>query len=139
MKKKTNVIQSEKCAKALCNVPKTRKDGLNLRIVKDPERRNDLKLQDKLVGFNETCTWNLDTSIAKYIYPRLVMFKNVHIGRPINLSCDKDWLNILDEMIDGFKLIADDDAVFEYNNKNSMKKMKRAIELLHKHYFDLWW
>lgn len=112
--------------------------------------------------------WNLDYTIAKWILPRLKLYKNLTIGFP---SIDRkvysetkeykditfeDWQNILDEIILGFEQILIDpldiaiDKDLDFKNKTDYKiyedicnerqeKIERGLDLFKYYIQDLWW
>lgn len=112
--------------------------------------------------------WNLDYTIAKWILPRLKLYKAKTIGFP---SIDRkiysetkelkditfeDWQNILDEIILGFEQILIDpldiaiDKDLDFKNKTDYKiyedicnerqeKIERGLDLFKYYIQDLWW
>ena len=94
-------------------------------------------------GFDSTELWNLDVTFAKFLVPRLKAYKESRSGIPGRLvssdkTTEKDskkWDKIIQDMIDGFEIIATVDG---YNWKDKSGKPEKAVKLLAKHYFDLW-
>lgn len=82
-------------------------------------------------------TWNLDWAIAKFVHPRLVMYKKVTDGYPGTLESPEEWDEILDKMIFAFEAIIKDDFVLY--SKESRKIIDEGLDLFRKYYFDLWW
>lgn len=100
-------------------------------------------VQQRLWGFSDRDTFHLDTHLAQLIVPRLKRFKAKvkDNGFPHNVGSQEKWNSILDEMIEGFDLIATSDY---YNlpirgQEYYHNKMTRSLQLFHDHYFDLWW
>ena len=111
-------------------------------------------------GFVPAEFFNLDTSLALYIYSHLCYFKEhiSHIATPF--FCDKNgnelesdksqkkWDKILNVMIDGFKmLIADDGYIQEYLgetdifeiNKKRDKIIDKGLKTFIEYYHCLWY
>jgi hypothetical protein len=65
------------------------------------------KYQKIFRGFGDNELWNFDTTIAKYIVPRLKRFKELQHGYPANLK-EEEWNEILDQIIYSFELKLDD-------------------------------
>lgn len=104
--------------------------------------------------------YDLDVTIARYILPRLMVFKQ-HCERTPNLNMSRqEWDEILDKMIYAFERIAcqTEEETPEYkayikaiwNNemdladlkrsaKASLKPISEGLSLFHKYYRSLWW
>lgn len=69
-------------------------------------RKKYLKKQGLYVNPRET--WNLDVTIAKYIVPRLKLYKKLNNGYPGRDEMDtpEKWDEALDKMIHAFELAA---------------------------------
>ena len=94
--------------------------------------------QRRFRGFDDRDTWELDTTITKFILPRLERFKELTNGYPSDLT-EEEWDLILDKIIMTFKLI-------EINKDNVCScgsplyiTIKEGLNLFTKHYFELWW
>lgn len=93
-------------------------------------------------GFSDTETWSLDSTISKFIIPRLKRFKEVSNGFPgdIDMTAEK-WSIILDKIIFAFEfhLVADDWS----NNKEGFDveyaKYEEGMQLFAKWFGHLWW
>jgi hypothetical protein len=87
-------------------------------------------------GFDISETWNLDGTIAKFIYPRLKVFiedvKRVGCF-PASMTFD-EWLKILDDMLKGFELLVSD----EIKNEDEDKIIEHSLDLFRKHFLSLW-
>ncbi len=121
------------------------RENVNFSLVEpeeQDERAKKFKEQRMTRGFDDSETWNLDITIAKFLVPRLKAFKECNNGFPARLT-KKKWNKIIDEMIEGFELyIKKDDWEFEQdlnerNEKNA--KVDKALKLFSKHFYDLWW
>ena len=104
--------------------------------------------------------YDLDVTIARFILPRLIVFRK-HTERTPNLSMTRDeWIGILDKMIYAFERIAcqteedtpeykayikaiwnneEDLADLKREAKASLKPISEGLSLYHKYYRSLWW
>ena len=104
--------------------------------------------------------YDLDITIARFILPRLMVFKK-HCERTPNLNMTREeWNEILDKMIYAFVRIAcqteEDTPEYKayikaiWNNeqdladlkreaKASLKPISEGLSLYHKYYRSLWW
>jgi hypothetical protein len=106
-------------------------------LIDDTDTRWEQYTQQRLErGFDESETWNLDATIAKFIYPRLKVFiedvKRVGCF-PASMTFD-EWLKILDDMLKGFELLVSD----EIKNEDEDKIIEHSLDLFRKHFFSLW-
>lgn len=87
-------------------------------------------------GFDTSETWNLDATIARFVYPRLKVFiEDVNrIGTyPANMTFS-EWVNILEDMLKGFELLMSD----EIKTDDEEKVIEKSLDLFRKHFFSLW-
>jgi len=104
--------------------------------------------------------YDLDITIARFVLPRLMVFKQ-HCERTPNLTMShEEWDQKLDKMIYAFERIAlqTEEETPEYkayikaiwNNEEDLADLKRAakaslkpiaegLSLFHKYYRSLWW
>lgn len=101
-------------------------------INRNDKRWEEYKEQRMSRGFDNSETWSLDSTISRFIEPRLKVFKELHAGYPGYLTEEK-WEEILDNMINAFKYINNDDTVYH------RKEVDEGLDLFRKHFFDLWW
>lgn len=101
----------------------------------DKGRYETFKAQHEERGFDDTELWNLDVSIAKFIFPRLKAFSKSGC-RPGHLE-EEEWLEILNKMIRSFELMSDDVDAFSYDAKINME-IEEGLELFHQYYRNLW-
>jgi len=119
--------------------------GLSSELPEDDERQEIFRKQREERGFDDTELWGLDCVIAKFILPRLKEFKNqTGGGFPSDLGVEGDengdkgldvWLNVIQEMIDAFELIAKDHVVTDKKEKEIINK---GLDQFRKYYFSLW-
>lgn len=57
--------------------------------MKDDERQEEWFNQRKENGFDDTETWSLYTTIAKFALPRLKWFKERHFDHPYDVTFEK--------------------------------------------------
>ncbi len=104
--------------------------------------------------------YDLDVTIARFILPRLMVFKQ-HCERKQRLNMPREeWIGILDKMIYAFERIAcqteedtpeykayikaiwnneEDLADLKRDAKASLKPISEGLSLFHKYYRSLWW
>ena len=102
---------------------------------------NDNRYKPDEDGFVNAEFWNLDSTLAMYIYSHLCYFRdNCNVGHPGNMSEEK-WNKILDDMITAFKLLIEKDET-DYQSiesKNRQKKIRYGLRLFIKYLYDLWY
>lgn len=103
-------------------------------IPEDDPRQSIWKEQRLDYGFDDTELWNLDNTLAKFIYPRLVRFRYITGNRPSSLS-EEEWDTILSKMIYSFGTLQGERVYF---NEEEKEKINEGLELFSKYYFDLW-
>lgn len=87
-------------------------------------------------GFDDSETWNLDGTITKFIYPRLIAF----IEDTKKLECHPGsipfdtWIGILEDMSKGFELMSQDNEKTEDEDKI----IEKALDLFREHFHQLW-
>lgn len=95
-----------------------------------PERAEEYKRQRIERGFDDTECWNLDTTILKFVLPRLKRFRECTIGYPPEFKTLEEWQECLEKMITSIeKIINDDNKGVDYE----------GFELFKKYFFNLWW
>lgn len=87
-------------------------------------------------GFDDTETWNIDLTIAKFLAPRLERFKEIGAKCPVSLTMER-WNGILQEIIDGLNIMIKSNA--SPMDQEDLEKYSRAWRLLQKWHWDLWW
>lgn len=107
--------------------------------------------QHKKRGFDDTETWNLNTTILRFTLPRLKRFRDINVCMPLNLELDdetlnkidfedgflsiEEWNEKLDKMINAIELYIKN-GVYEKNKKGEIEE---GFDLFFKYFFDLWW
>lgn len=97
----------------------------------DDERQETFKRQRIERGFDDTELWNLDTTLLKFLLPRLKEFKRQTNSFPSTVESFEEWQNILQKMIDAI----------EHNLYGNYKigEYMEEFKLLQEYIFDLWW
>lgn len=90
-------------------------------------------------GFVNAETFNLDATLSMIIYSYLCYFRdNCLVGYPGSMTFEK-WKEIIDKMIEAFKLQLELDGKIYLPSKNKRKKINYGMRLFIKYYNDLWW
>ena len=112
-------------------------------VKKSDKRQAKWKKQRVKNGFDDTETWNLDTTLARFILPRLKRFREVNIGHPAYMTWES-WCTLIDRMIEGFEIQLNEGSLLDKNlsaeeEKKNRKKVRMAWLLLGRYGRDLWW
>lgn len=103
-------------------------------ISKNDEKWDEFMGQRIERGFDESELWNLDGTIAKFIYPRLKAFAEGELNcHPDNMSIE-EWASVLSRMERGFELISSD----EEKSDAEICVENEAIRLFAEYFFYLW-
>lgn len=107
--------------------------NVNFTLIDRGDERWDRFKQQRLErGFDDSETWSLDSTIAKFIEPRLRRFKEIKAGYPASMS-EEEWDATLDKMIYAFECINKD------NTFDNEEYVNEGLDLFRKHFFKLWW
>ena len=112
----------------------------NYWLFRDKQLNNNRYKPDE-DGFIPAEFWNLDSTLAMYIYSHLCYFRdNCNVGHPGNVSEEK-WNKILDDMITAFRLLIEKDETDYHSieSKNRQKKIRYGLRLFIKYLYDLWY
>jgi hypothetical protein len=102
-------------------------------IKKQKKSKKRLKKQIKERGFDESETWNLDETIARFILPRLKYFRDTTMGHPGDYKTYELWQKDIDIMIRAFEIVVENDFDLKVN-----KEYEEGIELFSKKFTHLW-
>ena len=114
-----------------------------LYIKKTDKRYARYVKQLKTNGFCDVETWGLDSVIAQFILPRLIRFKEINIGYPIDLTFEQ-WNTTLDEIIFAFEWSLHNEDK-QYNTltieqrKQNWNRYYKGMKEFAKHFRELWW
>lgn len=107
-------------------------------------KRHNKKQEEKkkraLKKYNEMLwddCFNLDNSIAEYIYPRLKYFKETSISMPSEFDEAEQWYETLDKIIYAFQYIVEE-LDYEFDDKESRERHDEGMLLFAKHFMNLW-
>lgn len=105
-------------------------------------------------GFDERDLWSLDYTLAKWILPRLIKFKEVADGGiPCNLEnhnlgpdytseeflkAKQEWRYVQNKIISAFRLIIKD-VDGSILSEEEQKEMDEGLDLFRKYLRNLWW
>ena len=125
-----------------CNVPNVNFSLKKVVSNKKDRRYNKWKKQRITRGFDDTEMWNLFMTTAKFILPRLKVFKKYTYTTPlientISAATNKEWDEILDKMIYAFESIVRDD-MNSTNCRIEYPKQKEGLSLFGEHFLSLW-
>ena len=92
-------------------------------------------------GWSDKETWNLDSGMIEYVYPRLKRLKEVTICYPPDLKDIDEWKKVIDKILHWMdfyrdKLNWDDEfeSIDEYN-----KFFDEGLALFNKYWTHFWW
>jgi hypothetical protein len=109
-------------------------ENVNFSMIEKDDDRWELFKQQRLErGFDDSELWNLEFTIAKFILPRLIAFRQDLISHPCGMT-SKEWEAVLDTMIYSFDAIVKDDKELHDN----FEKVKVGLDNFINYYFDLW-
>ena len=112
-------------------------------IVKCKKYNKKLQKQLKNKGFDDSELWNLDFTIASFIYPRIKQFRTILHGYPNGLS-PKKWDKILKRIERSFEIVVkgEFDLLTTKDDKNSSKilhkEFKKGMKYFSKYFMNLW-
>jgi len=93
-------------------------------------------------GYSIRELWSLDYTLAEYILPRLIQFKeNNNMSYPCAFKDSEEWHKVIDEMIWSFDFIVNDRDLECKGGKDiikSYKKVQKGLNLFGKHFMHLW-
>lgn len=97
------------------------------------------KWQKLTRGYSDEELWNLDSTICKWLLPRLKTFKEKTIGYPPDLKSPKEWDEILEKIILALELYNSDLLDSPEQARIEGKQIKEGLELFGKYFGNLWW
>lgn len=119
-----------------------------IRLKKEDKNYKKSKKFHKKNGFYYEETWNLDSSIAAFVLPRLIYFRDNFQGVPLDYctyeedgytvtnmtEAVENWKKDIATMIEAFYYIIKDD----YNDKKHKDIIKKGLKLFSKKFQNLW-
>ena len=111
------------------------------KIVKDRKRSKQFEKEN---GFACEEVWNLDNSIAKFIYVRLAYLRDNHAGVPGTLDiaygdvdeANKEWIRILNVMVEGFYLYTKKESFLWNEDEKFLWKL--TMQYFSEYFTSLW-
>lgn len=94
------------------------------------------KVERLYYGYSSLDIWNLDTTIAKFILPRLIAFRKHPKGYPHRAKGLQQWEKIIDEMIFAFDYYANHSG--EIVDEKTSIRIGRGMDLFAEYFYDLW-
>jgi len=98
--------------------------------------------QRRLRGWDDSDTWSLDWTVAKFILPRLKRFKELNDGHP-NGFTEKSWDETIDKMIFAMEAVALGTWEFHGDNADENRiywdEVQEGLDLFGKYFMGLWW
>ena len=114
--------------------------NVNFSCINESDKRwEEFKHQRLDHGFDDSELWNLESTIAKFIYPRIKEFAENHVGYPGHLTEEK-WQEILDKITKAFRLYIDHEYLYSFKEENEKieKQINEGLRLFAKYFWNLW-
>lgn len=92
--------------------------------------------QRRTRGWDDSETWGLDSTIAKWTLPRLRRFRELNFGHPGDMTME-EWNSTIDDMIYGLEVCEkeSDSVVVDCD----WDRVQRGLEAFGRHFRNLWW
>lgn len=111
-------------------------DNICFSLTEKNDKREKIFTKQRLTrGFDDSETWSLRDTIAKFIVPRLKVFREVTNGYPGDLT-EKKWATILTKIEKAFELVILDKMV--WTDKEN-KIYQEGMQLFSEYFMHLWW
>lgn len=93
--------------------------------------------QKRITGFSDRELWNLDQTMAEFILPRIIRFKEIGGSSVPSDLTQQEWINILDDIIYSMEAIKNqfDDISETYNDE----RVSKGTNLLGKYFTHFWY
>ena len=96
------------------------------------------KLRILKYGFDTSDTWSLDYSMAKWLYPRLVHFKETTQSYPDRYTYN-EWIELLEEICEGIELyLKNTYSCSLEDDRKGREAYKKSMQLIVDNLHDLW-
>lgn len=103
--------------------------------------RRDLSMtkliHTKYTRFKDKELWNLETTIACFVLPRLKRFRKNLSGHPCDLTF-QEWKDIMDEMIYAMEFYATGEACNWPHAEGIKERVDKGMEYFAKYFGHLW-
>lgn len=111
--------------------------NIQFSLTNDDDKREEKYVKQRIErGFDDSETWSLRDTFAKFIIPRLKRFKELNNGYPPEMTAE-EWNSRLDKMIAAFEYVGKADEITPTQEEH--ESFKEGINLFTEYYFDLWW
>lgn len=92
--------------------------------------------QRKTRGWDDTELWNLDYTIARFVYPRLKRFIKLEpVSYPNDFESYEDWIECLHKMLKSFEYASNSDNMEDLKDS---EEIQEGFELFGKYFQHLW-
>jgi hypothetical protein len=89
--------------------------------------------------FDDIEVWNLYGHAALFILPRLKHLRASCVGYPAIFESDKEWDDILGQMIEAFEIVLMEDRPYIGEEAKALDaKIENGLALFAKYYMNLW-
>ena len=88
-------------------------------------------------GWDDSETWNLERTIAKFALPRLIRFKELNNGFPNDMT-PEEWDAALDDIIFAMQYL-NPGAQYEQTDAVTAARVQRGLIRFGTSFSDLWW
>jgi hypothetical protein len=102
---------------------------------KTDKREPQFKLQRIERGFDDSETWFLRDTIAKFIIPRLERYEEISKGF---LNRDEELVKEIEEFLTAMKLLSRDKGICIFT-KEEQEQVDKGLENFPKIFMSLWW
>lgn len=94
-------------------------------------------------GFSDQQLWSLDVTIAEFILPRLIRYKEINSGLPFCKTenrhyTEEEWCGILDKMIFAIEYAKKLDHITSTKASEGYSRYQEGMTLFAAHFLDLW-
>lgn len=100
----------------------------------EDKRHEKWAMQREENGFDDRELWDLEFSIAVFLYPRIMRFREITRSFPSVIK-SSEWHDILGKIAHAFKRIIETESGFEVYSEPDVQE---GIELFHTWFYDLW-
>lgn len=107
-------------------------------LVSENDKRNvEFKKQRIERGFDESETWALNLTIAKFIIPRLELYEKKKKAKDI-LKREPELIKDIENFLNAMKLIVNNEGLF-FSDKEEEEIYNKGIKAFPKIFNSLWW
>lgn len=89
-------------------------------------------------GWSDEQTWGLCGTIAEFVLPRLIRFRDLNNGHPIGMT-EKKWNEYLNDMIYAMETVNRERTEPISSDDADWDRVDRGLRYFGKYFRDLWW